>query len=310
MIDGISDLLADEGFRTGLRFGLAALAAAALVALAASGVARRRACLPVAGVAFAAAALSTVDDVFEVDRDLVVATVVLVVGPFLAQLVLRRRPEAWAVAAVPGALLFAQAAEIPGLSWDRTVIALATLVGGALVADFDAAHGSAGLPPAMLALTVLGAYVTTPETQTSILLAGAALPIALLGWPASLGSLGAGGAFAATALVSWVVVLDGNFRPGAVVGGITALGMFVVEPVVRRVWRREATHQWMVVAGLHVVLVGACTRVAGLLTSAIGAAVIVAIAYAIAAVILVVAEQRPTRPAHLARGTSAFAHSD
>jgi hypothetical protein len=310
MIDGIRDLLADEGFRTGLRFGLAALLAAALVALAASGLARRRVCLPVAGVAFAAAALLTVDDVFGVDRDLVVATVVLVVGPFVAQLVLPRRPEAWMLAAVPGALLLAEAADIADLSWDRTVIVVATMVGGALAADFDAAHGRAGLPPAMLALTLLGAYVTTPETQTSILLAGAALPLALLGWPASLGSLGAGGAFAATALLSWAVVLDGQARPGAVVGGITGLGMFVVEPVVRRAWRRQETHQWMVVAGLHVVLVGACTRVAGLLTSAAQAAVLAAVAYAAAAVILVVAEQRLKRPAHLTRGTSAFAHSD
>lgn len=310
MIDGIRDLLADEGFRTGLRFGLAALAAAALAALVTSGVARRRVCLPVAGVAFAAAALLTVDDVFGVDQDLVVALVVLAAGPFVAQLVLPRQPVVWMAAAVPGALMFTEATDIADLSWDRTVIVVATVVGGALVADFDAAHGRAGLPPAMLSLTLLGAYVTTPETQTTILLAGAALPIALLGWPAVLGSLGAGGAFAATALLSWGVVLDGNFRPGAVVGGITGLGMFAVEPAVRRVWRREATHQWLVVAGLHVVLVGACTRVAGLLTSAAQAAVVAAVAHAAAAVILVVAEQRLTRPAHLARGTSAFAHSD
>jgi hypothetical protein len=252
----------------------------------------------------------TVDDVFGVDQDLVVAMVVLAVGPFVAQLVLPRQPAVWMAAAVPGALMFTEATDIADLSWDRTVIVVATVVGGALVADFDAMHGRAGLPPAMLALTLLGAYVTTPETQTTILLAGAALPIALLGWPAVLGSLGAGGAFAATALLSWAVVLDGNFRPGAVVGGITGLGMFVVEPVVRRLWRRQETHQWMVVAGLHVVLVGACTRVAGLLTSAAQAAVLAAIAHAVAAVLLVVAEQRLTRPAHLARGTSALAHGD
>lgn len=287
MIDGIGDLLADEGFRTGLRFGLLTVAAAMVTGLVTALVVRRL--WPWAGLAFVAAGLLAVDDAFRVEDRMMLAVAVLFAGGLAAT---RLHPLLWLVAAAPGAVLFAQATELDEPSWAYATILATTLVGGLLMADFDKAFARTGLPPVMLAVTLLGAYVTTPETQHMILLTGAALPLVVLGWPWPLGSLGVGGSFAATAMVSWVIVLDGSFRPSSVVGGIASLGMFAVEPVVRRVLGRAETRPVLAVAGLHLVVVGACSRVAGLRSSTAVAVVIVAVVYVGAGVALAAITRR------------------
>jgi hypothetical protein len=314
MIDGIRDLLADEGFRTGLRFGLLAVAAVAVVAL----IGRRP--RPWAGVAFVVAGVLALDDAFTVTDEMLIALAVLAVGGFLA---MRFPPPVWAVAAAPGAVLFTRSTELDEPGWAFATILAATLVGGLLMADFDKSFARTGLPPVLLAISLLGVYVTTPETQHAILLTGAALPLFLLGWPRPLASLGVGGSFAATALVSWTVVLDGSFRPSSVVGGLTCLGMFAIEPVVRRVLGVTEVRQVLWVAGLHLVVVGACSRVAGLRSSTTQALVLAALAYVAVGVALAVVERRsgPTgdaggrgdgahtpTAAGRTRGTSAFPH--
>ena len=122
-------------------------------------------------------------------------------------------------------------------------------------------------------------------------------------------------------VLQWVV-LDGTFRPSSVVGGIASLGMFAVEPVVRRVLGWAETRQVLAVFGLHVVLVGACSRVAGLRSSTFEALVITAVVLVAAGVALAVIERRadagPDGEAAPggelapvgddARGTSAFPH--
>jgi hypothetical protein len=303
MIDGIGDLLADEGFRTGLRFGLLAV----LAAMVPGALLRRVG--PWAGLAFVVAGLLAIDDAFVVERPMVVAVAVLLAGGLAA---VRFHPLVWLVAAAPGALLFVESTELDDPTWAYGTILVTTLVGGLLMADFDKAFARTGLPPIMLAITLLGAYVTTPETQHTILLTGAALPLVLLGWPWPLGSLGVGGSFAVTAIVTWTIVLDGSFRPSSVVGGIASLGLFAVEPVVRRLRPGVASPPVLVVGGLHLVVVGLCSRVAGLRSSTALALVITAVVYVAAGAALVVLGRRAEAgPAadELPRGTSAFRHT-
>ena len=147
----------------------------------------------------------------------------------------------------------------------------------------------------MLAATALGVYVTTPDTEHARVLVGVALAIALLGWPRPLASLGTAGSFVAVALVSWTAVVDGLGRPGAIVGGTACLGMLVIEPPVRWVLGRPTSRPSplplrgaLTVGVLHLGVVAACSRVAGLRTSAPQALVISAVAYALAAALLVV----------------------
>jgi hypothetical protein len=294
MLDPLTDLFARDGFGTAVAFGLAASVVVALVALPARRV------LPLAGLAFGVAAVLTLDDRYGVDDRVVVALAVLAGGGLVADALAagglldgRWSPLAFGVVAVPGAVLFDRATELDRLDWTRTTVVAVTVVGGALAAAGDRAYAARGVGPVLLAITTFGVYVTTPDTEHTALVLGAALPVALLGWPRPLASLGVGGALVATAVVTWNVVLDGSARPGAVVGGVACLGMLVIVPVVAAVWRPAgggptvSLAQAALVAALHLAVVAVCSRVAGLRESATEALVISGLAYVAAAAGLV-----------------------
>jgi hypothetical protein len=303
MFDPITDLLNDDGFRTGLVVGLVAAAAVGLAAAIARPV------RPWAGLAFGVATVVAMADRFsDADRfpvtgDLIAGLVVLAAAGMVTA---RWHPVVRMAAAVPGAVIVARSTDLADVThlsaprWAVPTIVVATVVGGALAGEADRALGRHGLPPVMLAATVLGVYATTPDTEHARVLAGAALAIALLGWPRPLASLGVAGSFVAVALVSWTTVVDGLGRPGAIVGGVACLGLLVVEPLTRsaldarRPLRRPPARpsplplrDALAVGVVHLGLVAVCSRVAGLRTSASEALGISVVAYALAAAALV-----------------------
>jgi hypothetical protein len=289
-MDPLRDLLDLDSFRIGLVCSaIAALGVAAVVL-----VGRRE--RPWAGLAFAAAALVALDDRFTVEAGFAVGVVLVAVGGCLAA---RRGPMVQVVAAVPGTLVLAQAADLDTPGWAVPTIVGVTLIGGVLVAACDRPYGRLGATPVMLAVTTLGIYLTTPDTEHTALLLGAALPVALLGWPRPVASLGVGGSFAAVALLAWAVVVDGAGRDGAVIGAVACLGLFAVEPLVRWAGARDVDgrgavsgRQALVAVALHVGVVAVCSRVGGLRESAADALVICAVAYAVSAAALVLASRR------------------
>ncbi len=176
------------------------------------------------------------------------------------------------------------------------VVGMLVLVVGAAAAAVrdDAVVGRVAVtvPGAVLvAVTALGVWATTPDTEHAVVLAGVALPMALLGWPLSTrASLGAVGAESLTAIVSWTAAIDGSARSSAVLGGMACLGMLVIEPAVRRARRGPVSAtavrrpSWPVaIVALHVVLVLVCSRIAGLSDSAAVALAIIAAAYVVTA---------------------------
>jgi hypothetical protein len=179
----------------GLRSGLLALAIGLLMVVAA----RRRSALvpgpvPVYGLLFAAA---------------LVAGLVQAPGPAVPGWPL---PDGWALPAAAG-------------------VALLT---GPLLAGFDARWRGRGLTPVLLAVTIAGVWSTVPDTEGALVALGAALPLALLGWPWPLASLGRAGAWAVAGSLGWVVATGGAGRPSAVVGGAACLALLAVEPLARR----------------------------------------------------------------------------
>jgi hypothetical protein len=167
---------------------------------------------------------------------------------------------------------------------------VAVVGGGALVADFDLRWSVRPLGPAMMVVALAGVFVTVPETEEALPVLGAALSLALIGWPASLASLGAGGSLAATGLLAWTVGQGGTFRDTAIVGGLACLGMLVAEPLGRllrtnRHGRCLARPAWVLAAVFiaHVVVVLVAARVAGLGGDLDTAVLIVAAALAAAA---------------------------
>lgn len=296
MISPLTDLLALPGFRTGVACGaLAALAVAG--ALAAT--ARR---WPGTGIAFGAAAVAALHRAEDVGAGLALGLAALALGVCLVDGAasaaaaqrggrwLRTVPVARAASAVPGALLVAAATSGHPPGWTVPALVVVAVAGGALAADLDGAHRGTGLGPLLVAVSAFGVYVTTPDTEHARVVLGAALPLALLGWPLRWARLGGAGAFVAVGLLGWTVAVDGLARDGAVVGGLACIGALAVEPVARR-WPGRARAAGApapptLVAAVHIALVAVCARVAGLRTSAPEALAVSGLAYAAALVAL------------------------
>jgi hypothetical protein len=151
-------------------------------------------------------------------------------------------------------------------------VVLATVVGGLLVANFDRQWRQPALGPVLLAVTVVGLYYTVPDNRELLAMMGAVLPLAGLGWPWRISSLGGAGSMAATGLLAWGIAFDGFGRQSAIVGGTACLGLMAIEPIVR--WLRGSRGSPLarfpsglsfapLVAMVHLGLVVVAARVAG-----------------------------------------------
>lgn len=227
-------------FQAGLRAGAFAAVLAAAIGLAVRS--RVRSPVGLAGPAFVLAALGAIggwwglDGVVPVPGGLVWGLALLVVAGEVAA------HTPWPVAfgmaaALPGGWIVASAVELPGPGWSRWLVLGTAVVGGPLAADLDRRVARLGLGPVLLALAAGGLYGTVPDTELSRAVVGAALPLALVGWPLRAARLGAGGAGAAVTLLVWVAAIEGYGRPGSIVGAAGALGLFVTEPIGRRIGR-------------------------------------------------------------------------
>jgi hypothetical protein len=172
----------------------------------------------------------------------------------------------------PGAYLVATSTDFAGPGWVVPLVLVTITLGGPMAADLDRRAGRLGLGPVMWMVTVFGVYVTVPDTELIRPLVGVAIPLALCGWPLRVARLGAGGAAAGIALLMWVGAAEGYGRPGSIVGAAAALGLFLVEPVGRTLFRRRVV-PWsrvmssrafqIVFLAVHLLLVAWGTRVAG-----------------------------------------------
>lgn len=222
--------------RAGLAAGLVALAIGVLVQAAPRAVGVRR--VPRAGgVLVAAAACAALAERGLLPSGLVPALVLLSIGGAAARSPGRR---VGAVLLAPGSVLLAAATGGRHAPFPQLVAAAIASGGGWLAADFDA-HMRRGPGPVLFAVSAYAAYAVVPETDAALTLVGAALPPALLGWPASLDGLGTTGAFAACGVLGWAVGHGGAARPSALVGGVGALGLLALEPFVRALARRRAS---------------------------------------------------------------------
>ncbi|MGH9026832.1 MAG: hypothetical protein ACRDWD_12070 [Acidimicrobiia bacterium] len=280
---GFLDLLREAGFRAGLVAGL--LTTIGVVAAALGH--RFRSPLPLAGIAASAAALLGLRWALVVPHELLIGLVALAAGGLLAG-ILSSNLLVRSLTAVPGAVLTADAIGFTEIEWLRIFAVVAVVVGAALVADFDRHRAQSGLGPVLMAMTALGVYATVPDTEHALVLVGAFLPVALLGWPRAVASLGPPGSYACVGIVVWTAAVDGRGRLGSVIGATACLGIMALEPLLRRVRPLRVaarggfpSRSWFLLAGAHVVLVVLCSRVAGFEASPLAAALIAGGAFAV-----------------------------
>lgn len=268
-------------FRAGLFAGLVAAVAGAAAGAAWWAAAHRtgRVARPagLAGLAFAAASLVALDGVDRVPRIpavLVAAVAALAAGGALSSLPRLSsggRVALGVAASVPGAWLLAERTGIRGPGWMRSLVLVAAVVVGPLVADFDNRHARLGAGPVLLLVTAGGVYATVPDTEQVLVLLGVAVPIALLGFPAPIAALGRAGAHAAVGTVLWASAFGAVGRPAAMIGVVAAFGLFVAAPIGRclpgRPFAGLARHGRIValaiLAAVQVVLALYAARVAG-----------------------------------------------
>jgi hypothetical protein len=185
------------------------------------------------------------------------------------------------VAVVPGAVLVAAAVgETAPASpeWVRIVVGAAAGCTALACRDFDATWPR--LTGTCLAVTAVGVYATVPDTETARALVGAAGVSALLGLAPGLRPSPAWSS-ASAGLIAWNVGVGGWPRPGAVVGGVACAGLLALGPLLR--WARTPS---TVIVLVHVGLVALVARAAGLREGALAAALITAVSYAGASLVL------------------------
>lgn len=296
-VEEVRLVVEQSGFATGLFVGSLALAAGVLVILVWPRSSPPR-LVPVAGLLLVGSAAVALHDQARLPAELVPGLAALALAGAAASVVERVRlapAVVAAVLAVPGAWLVAGATGLD--ETPRLLLVAAIALGGALVAAADHDYRRLGLGPVLVLATMAGAYATVPDTEHAVIVLGATVPLAVLGWPWPLARLGRAGSLATVGLLAWVAVTDGSLRAGSTVGAIACLGVFLVEPVVGALRRgaggRDATGAvtgdgpgaWpaaLPVIGVHLLLVAFAARVAGFRSSALEAAGIAGLAMALA----------------------------
>jgi hypothetical protein len=275
-VEGLLAPFTEPGFAWGLLFGVTGLVAGIAAAALWSG----RRPLPIAGSLLVGTVVLGLAAGERLPVGLVLGLGLLIFGGALADRFGSR--TLGVIAILPGAVALVVDADL-SLAWQRALVGTAVLIGGPLAADFGRRWQATGWGPPLVAMSAAGIFWTVPDTEEAVIFLGAALPLAFLGWPRPLASLGTGGAHAIMGLVAWTAAVGGVGRPGSAVGAVACLGVLAAEPMARVLGSshetaldRVAGRWWgpLPVSVLHLVLVYLGSRVAGLRPSLVMAAVI------------------------------------
>lgn len=305
MISTIAEDVTSEWFLRGLLFGLSAFGIGLVVSVGWRGLRRLPQPAPIAAGLGAAAAILALPVAREIPVQLWQAAGLLAAAGLLHPWT-RKVPALPALLAAPGAWWLSMRVDLPGAEWVPWFLAVAVAVGAPLATSFDRRDTSRGLGPVFLAVAVLGAYATLPDTEEVLVLAGAVLPVMLLAWPGGLASLGGWGIYPLVGVLAYVAAWGGRGREGAVVGALAGLGVLIAEPIARRV--RGTTlldhlprRWWAVPAGaiLQGAVVFGTSRLAGLRGSAVvaGALSLAVLAATVATLLLGAGGRRSGRHA-------------
>jgi hypothetical protein len=297
VVDTLRDAVDAREFTTGVRAGLVALGVTVALGLLWWRARRGAAPLPIAGLAAAAACAYALRERLGLpDRALLGLALLAAAGVVVD--VLRLSIAYVAVGAIPGALVIASVNAPLDAMWVRSLVVVATVIGGLALASFDRRWARHGLGAPVLAMWVLGAYVTLPDTEAALAMFGATVVVAVGAWPLRLACVGASGALPMAGLIAWTVRYSGTGRTSSIVGAVACAGVLVIEPAARAL-RRSGTGpldamvnpsrgRWwtlLVVAPIQLALIFVAGRVAGL-SREIERAVVIVAAEAILAIAL------------------------
>lgn len=163
-------------------------------------------------------------------------------GLFVASLIARRGIDwflVWTVAVGTGWAVLGYLQLPPNAPvWVVPASVLAAVAGGWGIGELRRESPSA-LVPAMFALTVLGVWGTTPDTERAVVMMGASTPLVLGALVRPSSARGVLWPYMACGALSWAVITDGLGRMGSIVGAFGTLGMLVIAPAIGLLAGRE-----------------------------------------------------------------------
>jgi hypothetical protein len=256
----------------GLIAGAAAVAGALLL------VRRRRSNrpMPLGGLLVALAFLLGLAVVRRAPSGLAIGVALLVIAGLPAVLESRSGPLIGLFLSAAGSGSIAFWGALPDRAWLRITVLLSVPAAAWLLRDFELGPGRAGIGLVLLPVSAAGVFAGVPNTEQALLLLGVTAPLALVGWPRPLATLGPGWAPAVAGVYVWVVAVGGSLRAGAVIGGLGCLGLLAAEPLARAISAGKSRLPFAWPSGLaaaavgliHGVLVLVCSRMAGVRRSA------------------------------------------
>ena len=261
------ELLLSERFRSGLVIG--AIAAAGGGVLGVWWRIRRATPVPAAGFLITATGYLALQGLVSPGDGLWQGLLLLLFGGTLQPRDRRTlRDIAWVFTAAGGWLML-EATPVSDSHWVRWFGLLAIMVASPAVAAADRFLADAALGPLLFGASVVGVFFAVPDTEGALMLMGVSLPIALIGWPIRLASLGSPGAYGSVGVLVWVMVTGGYGRPESLVGAALCLGVLLLLPLAWLMDGREALTprrplglgRVLSLVATHVVLVGSASRV-------------------------------------------------
>lgn len=292
----MGSVLDAEEFQAGVQTGVAALLLAVVLGIVWHAWRHRR--LPAGGLLFATAGLLALEQHLDL-RDEVPIGVGLLALAGLTGDVFHTPLALRALLSLPGAWLLGFGTEVAIVDWVPYAVTATIVVGGTAASDLDRRWRDPSVACGLLAITVIGVYLTVPDTEAPLSLLVPAVLLALVAWPAGRLRMGSGGSYAAVGLLAWATAFGGIGRVGSIVGGLASLGLLLVEPAARVIARfrgpllpRPGFGAVVVVGTAQAALVLVTSRVAGFRRDGADAALLAGVALVGATIVAVLAARR------------------
>jgi len=198
----------------------------------------------------------------------------------------------WLVASV----VLATRLPLHGVVPKASVAALVAL-GAPLAARADRISGDGTVTLLGLLVSAAGIWVCVPDTEAARAVLGVLAVGVLAWWPGRRRPLGAPGTMAIVVGLGWVIAYGDRGRPGSAAGAAACIGALALAPAVASVLirRGRAPAPPLVVAVVHVAVVAAASRWAGLMTAPVAAALAALAVLAVGAALLIIGSGRTSR---------------